>query len=118
MRILITVSPLMYRESLALAIYQHRPDFEVRITLPEDSHEEVGRFDPHVLVRADNDGFDPLLLERIPCWVEVMYSDHMNARIALDGSIEEISDMPIDDLLRVVDEAEQFLLRGKRGTSP
>jgi hypothetical protein len=38
----------------------------------------------------------------------------MNARIALDGSIEEISDMPIVDLLRVVDEAEQFFLRGKR----
>jgi hypothetical protein len=111
MRILITVSPRMYREALALAIYRHRPDFEVRITPPEDIDEEVGSFDPHVLVRADNDGFDPLLLERIPCWVEVMYSDHMNARIALDGSIEEIKDMPIADLLKVVDEAERFLLR-------
>ena len=26
--------------------------------------------------------------------------------------IEEISDMPIDDLLRVVDEAERLVLRG------
>ncbi len=117
MRILITVSPLMYREALALAVHRHHPDFEVRIASPEDSHEEVSRFDPHLLVRAYNDGLDPLLLESVPCWVEVMYTDTMNARIALDGSIEEISDMPIDDLLRVVDEAEQFLLRGKRGIS-
>ncbi len=118
MRILITVSPLMYREALALAVHRHHPDFEVRIASPEDSHEEVSRFDPHLLVRAYNDGLDPLLLESVPCWVEVMYTDTMNARIALDGTIEEISDMPIDDLLRVVDEAERFLLRGKRGTSP
>ena len=112
MRILITVSPLMYREALALAIHRHRPDFEVRIGPPENSYEKVGRFDPHVLVRADNDGLDPLLLERIPSWVEIMYTDSMNARIALDGSIEEVSDMPIDDLLRVVDEAERPVLRG------
>jgi hypothetical protein len=112
MRILITVSPLMYREALALAIHRHRPDFEVRIASPKDSDEKVRRFDPHVLVRADTDGLDLLMLESVPCWVEVMYSDSMNARIALDGSIEEISDMPIDDLLRVMDEAERFLLRG------
>jgi len=104
----------MYREALALAVHRHRPDLEVKIASPEDSSEEVRRFDPHLLVRADNDGFDPLLLERIPFWVEVMYSDSMNARVALDGSIEEVSDMPIDDLLNVVDEAVQFLLRGKR----
>ncbi len=111
MRILITVSPRMYREALALAIHRHRPDYEVRIASPEDVYEEVGRFDPHLLVRADNDGLDLLMLESVPSWVEVIYTDSMNARIALDGSIEEISDMPIDDLLKVVDEAERFLLR-------
>jgi len=101
----------MYREALVLAVHRHRPDFEVRMAPPEDIYEEVGRFHPHVLVIADNDSVDPLLLEQVLCWVEVIYTDSMNARIALDGSIEEIRDIAIDDLLRVVNEAEQFLLQ-------
>ena len=63
-------------------------------------------------MRNDNDGLDPLLLEHVPCWVEVMYTDNMNAKISVDGSIEEVSDIAIDDLLRVADEAEQLLLGG------
>ena len=112
MRILITISPRMYREALTLAVQRHRPDFEVRMAAPEDIEEQVRHFDPHMIVRTDNDGLDPLLLEHIPCWVEVMYTDSMNAKIGVDGSIEEVSDMPIDDLLRVADEAEQLVLHG------
>ncbi len=112
MRILITVTPRMYREALALAVHRHRPDFEVRMTAPEDVYEEMGRFNPHVLVRSDDDDLDPLLLEHVPCWVEVMYTDSMNAKIGVDGSIEEVSDAAMDDLLRVVDEAEQLILGG------
>ena len=112
MRILITVTPRMYREALALAVQRHRPHFEVRMAPPEDIEELLGRFNPHLIVRNDNDGLDPLLLEHIPCWVEVMYTDSMNAKISVDGSIEEVSDIAIDDLLRVADEAEQLLLRG------
>jgi hypothetical protein len=58
-RILITVSPLMYREALAAAVHQHRPDLEVRIAPPEDVEVELGRFSPHLLVRNDTDGLDP-----------------------------------------------------------
>ena len=112
MRILITVSPRMYREALGLAVHQQRPDSDVRMAAPENAYEEVGRFNPHVLVRSDDDGLDPLLLEHVSCWVEIMYTDSMNARIALDGSSEEIGDIAIDDLLRVVDEAERLVLRG------
>ena len=109
-RVLITVSPRMYREALALAVHRHRPDFEVRMAAPEGVYEEMGRFNPHVLVRSDNDDRDPLLLERVLCWVEVMYTDSMNAKIGVDGSIEEVSDMAMDGLLAVVEQAEQMVL--------
>ncbi len=111
MRILIPVTPRMYREALAAAVHRHRPEFEVRMAPPEDIYELVGRFNPHLIVRNDNDGLDPQLLEHVSCWVEVMYTDSMNAKIALDGTIEEVSDIAIDDLLRVVDEAERLVLR-------
>jgi hypothetical protein len=66
-------------------------------------------------VRNDNDGLEPLLLEHIPCRVEIMYTDGMNAKIALEGSIEEVSDIAIDDLLTVADEAEQILFGVSEG---
>ncbi len=111
-RILITVSPLMYREALAAAVHRHRPEFEVRMAPPKDIYKEIGRFNPHLIVRADNDGVDPALLERVPYRVEIMYTDSMNAKIALDGSIEEVSDMTINDLLRVVDKVQRLALQG------
>ena len=111
MRILITVTPRMYREALALAVHRHRPDLEVRIAPPENVSEAVRSFRPHLLVRHDSDGIDPGVLAGVPSYVEVLYTDSMGARISVDGSIEKISDMTIDDLLRVVDGAEQFLLR-------
>jgi hypothetical protein len=108
-RILIIVSPRMYREALALAVHRYRHHFEVRMAAPEDVYEEVELFNPHVLVRNDNDDLDPMLLERVLCWVEVVYTDSMSAKISLDGSIEEVSDIAMDDLLRVVDEAERLV---------
>jgi len=55
-RILITVSPLMYRESLALAIHRSRPDFEVLLGAPESLDGQEESFRPHLLVRNDTDG--------------------------------------------------------------
>jgi hypothetical protein len=102
---LVTVSPLMYREAIALSLHQHRPDFEVRIAPPEAAEEEVRDFEPHLLVHNDTDGLDPSVLAGVPCWVEVLYSDSMDAKISVDGRIEEAKDVSTDDLLRAADEA-------------
>ena len=105
MRALITVSPLMYREAIAHSLSQHRPGFEVRIAPPEAAEEEVRAFGPDLLVRNDTDGLDPKVLEGVPCWVEVLYSDSMDAKISAEGCLEEVGDICTDDLLRVADEA-------------
>ena len=55
-RILIMVSPLMYREALALAIHQRHSDFEVLLGAPESLDGEAESFRPHLLVRNDTDG--------------------------------------------------------------
>ena len=105
MRTLITVSPLMYREAVAHCVRQRRPGFEVRIAAPEAVEEEVRAFEPHLLVHNDTDGLDQKVLAGIPCWVEVLYSDSMDARICMDGWVEEIRDICTDDLLCVADQA-------------
>jgi hypothetical protein len=109
LRVLISISPRMYREALALSVYRHRPDLEVRIALPEAITEETRRFRPHLLMRNDNDGVEPEALAGIPYWVEVLYGDSMNARISADGHVTEVQDIAMDDLLRLVDEKEELV---------
>ena len=105
MRVLITVSPRMYREATALSLHQRRPHFEVRIAPPEAAEEEVRGFQPHLLVHNDTDGLDERVLESVLCWVEVCYSDSMDAKISVDGGLEEVKDISTGDLLRAADEA-------------
>ena len=112
MRMLITLSPLLYREAIAHSVRQSRPGFEVRIAPPEAVEEEVRAFEPHLLVRNDTDGIDHKVLEGVPCWVEVQYSDSMDAKICLDGRVEEAKDISTENLLRVADEA----VTGRRET--
>jgi hypothetical protein len=105
MRVLITLMPRMYREAIALSLRQRRPGYEVRIAAPENAEEEVRVFAPRLLVHNDTDGLDPRVLTNVPCWIEVLYSDSMDARISVDGRIEENPDISMDILLRVADEA-------------
>jgi hypothetical protein len=105
MRILVTITPRMYREAIAGYLLLHRPGYEVRSAAPADAEEEVILFAPHLLVHTDTDGLDPGVLRNIPCWIEVLYSDSMGARISVEGRIEENPDISTKVLLRVADES-------------
>ncbi len=45
------------------------------------------------------------MLAGVPCWIEVLYSDSMDAKISVDGRVEEAKDISTEELLRVADEA-------------
>ncbi len=111
MRVLITLTPRMYREAIAYSLGQSRPDFEVRTAAPEEAEEEVRGFGPQLLVRNDTDGLEPLVLAGVPCRVEVLYSDSMEAKVCLAGRVEEAEDMSTEGLLRVADEAADLMRR-------
>ena len=115
MRILVTVKPQMYRETVALTLHKHRPDAEVMIATSESLDGEVTRFRPHLLVRNDDDGAGPESLNAIACRIEILYTDGMGARINLDGRVWKIDDMCVEDLLAVVDEAEELTSREPAG---
>lgn len=109
MRVLITVQPLMYREAIALAIHNRRPDIEVLLG-PEDSLDgEVERFAPHLLVRNDTDGANMERKTGALCWIELIYSDGLNARVSLDGEVWEIEDICIDDLISLIERTERLI---------
>jgi hypothetical protein len=94
----------MYREAIAHSLSQRRPGIEVRIASPEDAEEEVRAFGPRLLLRNDTDGIDPGVLEDVPYWVGVLYSDSMDAKICVEGRLEEARDISTDELVRVADE--------------
>jgi hypothetical protein len=105
LRILVALTPRLYREAIALSICQHRPGYEVRIAVLRDVEEEVRVFAPRLLVHTDTDGLDPEVLRGVPCRIEVLFSDSMSTRINVDGRVEESLDISTDVLLRVADEA-------------
>lgn len=105
MRILVSITPRMYREVIVLYLRQHRPSYEVRSTALGSVEEEVRVFAPHLLVHNDTEGLEARMLINVHSWMEVLYSNGMDARISVGGRIEEIPDISMDILLRVADEA-------------
>ena len=108
MRILIANTPLMYRETLALAIHRHNPEFEVMIADPASLDGEAERFGPHALVR-DDDGIEVGSPDSVVCWVGIIIDDHLKARISMDGEVSEVHEVSLNELLAALDEAAKFV---------
>ncbi len=108
MRVLVTVKPRMYREAIAFALQRNRPEAEVMLVPEEVLDGQVKNFAPHVLVHTGADRVVPEgLLSSVVCRMEVLYTDGMAARVSVGGSSYTIEDASMEDLLALVDKAEQ-----------
>ena len=109
-RVLVTVEPRMYREAIALAVQRDRPEAEVMLVPDEILDGQVENFAPHVLVRNDSDRAVPEgLLSSVVCRMEVLYTDGMAARVSVGDRSYTIEDASMEDLLSLVDEAEELV---------
>ncbi len=63
MRVLVTLSPRMYREAVALSIHRNRPGLDVRAAPPEEAEREIDAFRPRLLVPA---GLASISYQRCP----------------------------------------------------
>ena len=113
MRILIANTPLMYRETLALAIHRHNPDYEVMIADPASMDGEATRFRPHALVR-DDDGIEVGSPDGVVCWVGIIIDNHLKARISINGKVSEVHEVSLEKMLAVLDEVAEFV--SKKGS--
>ena len=68
-------------------------------------------FAPHLLVHNDTDGLERAALERVPSWVEIGYSDSMDAWVYSGGHLKKYEDISTAILLGVVDEVAEQLRR-------
>ncbi|MCA1731603.1 MAG: hypothetical protein LC751_20020 [Actinobacteria bacterium] len=114
MRILVANSPLMYRESLALAIQRARPNFEVLIANPGKLNGQVESLAPHALVR-DDDGVETSSPDGVVSWVGIIIDNHLNARISVNGKISEIHDICLEEFLTALDETERLISANNKG---
>ena len=122
-RVLVALTPRMYREVIALSIHRSRPGLDVRSAPPEEAGQEIGTFRPHLLVHNDTAPIPEGALAGVDCRVEVLYSDSMSVRVHVGGRVEEVGDMGVGGLLGVVDEAARLPAGGVpsedgRGAAP
>lgn len=117
MRILVTISPRLYREAIALVIHRHRPDYEVLLAPPDSLDGEAERFGPHALVQdANEEGLPPGVPDGVVCHVQVLKTtDRMDATIELGGATSELRDITLEELFAALEEAERLSLQGDGG---
>jgi hypothetical protein len=104
-RILVAIEPLMYREVIALHFRQEHPRSEVVLASKQTLRAEAERIKPHLIVANE---VPPELKER-GFWVEMPTGDMPVATISADGYSGTIHDVSLEDLLAVVDRAEEEL---------
>ena len=116
MRILITITPRLYREVIALCIHRRHPDFEVLLAPPWPLDGSVERFGPHVLVQdGDEAGLPPALAEGLVCRVRILKKpERIEATIELYRTTSEIRDACLEDVFGVLEEAERLSLLSHR----
>ena len=115
-RILVTITPRMYREVIALSIHRRRPDFEVLLVPPWHLDGRAERFEPHVLVHdADEAGLPPAVAEGVVCRVQILKKpERIEATIELNGTTTEVRDASLEDVFGVLEEAERLSLLSQR----
>ena len=104
-RVLVVLSPRMYREAIALSVHRGRPDLDVKVAPPESAESEIAAFRPDLLIHNDTAQIDGASLAEVPFRVEVLYSDGLDARVSADGEARRIDDASTEDLLGLVDRA-------------
>jgi hypothetical protein len=114
MRVLVANDPQVYREVIADALPKLRPLVEVFAAEPEELEREAERVRPHLVLCSRK--VDDSLLARdghLLAWM-VLHPDGEDRAEVGDASERTtllLQGVALDDLLKVVDETEQLLLR-------
>src|SRR5918995_7053265 len=110
-RILVAIDPQMYREVLASHFRQERPLSEVVLASSQALQSEAERTKPHLIFA--NELPPELKEEGSSFWVELRASDLLVATISADGYSDTVRDVSLEDLIAVVDKAEEELAQNE-----
>ena len=105
MVVLVAIEPRLYRQVMGKAIQGLRPHVEVIVLDPDTLGAGIRRLDPELVFANRPDTFAPTGRS---AWVEFRPYEQQPARICLAGRRRELEAVGLDDLLSVVDEAEEL----------
>ena len=106
-----------YREAIALALGELRPNLEVRQAPLAEVGRELRGFDPHVVVCSETGDGRP---GGRGAWVQVLTNDEGDerpAQLCLEGERWNTEDPTLRDILDVLDEVQRRLREGSLGAT-
>ena len=111
-RILVAIEPQMYGEVLAFHFRQERPLSEVVLASSQTLWAEAEHMRPHLIIASEVSPELELIKEKSSFffyWVEVRMVDGLVATISANGHSDTIQDVSLEELVAVVDKAEEEL---------
>src|SRR5215204_3405919 len=106
LRILLANEPRAYREAIAQALHQLRPDVEIETAEPPDLDTSIRQFVPDMVICSEA---TDTVRSNVRVWVE-LYPEHNSRSIAnIAGKYEEYAEIQFSDLLSIVDRTEDLV---------
>jgi hypothetical protein len=106
MRVLIAITPAMYQQTLALFLKEYRPSAKVETTDLANLNPEVERFGPDLLICHET---STEIRKRVFSWIEIRYTNSLDAIVSVEGKETRIEDIDIEELLGVLDQTEELV---------
>ncbi len=105
MRVVVACEPRYYREVIGETIRGLRPAVEVVIVDPEELADGVSHLDPDLVISVHPASLDP---GSRSAWVEFVPYEKPAATVSIGGRRQELEELMLEDLLSVVDEADEL----------
>ena len=99
-RILVACELQSYRQALAAAFRELRPDVEVFEAEMEDLDQEVERLGPHLVVCSK---LTAQVEDRAPSWVELYPNHGSRSVVSVLGERSSVEELQLSDLLSIID---------------
>ena len=109
-RIVMAIEPQMYQEVFAFHLRHQRPQSEVMLASSQTLQDEAKHVSPHLIVA--NEVPPEYKKKKGVFWVELCMAGRLEATISTNTHSNNINEVSLQDLLAVVDKAEEKLAYG------
>ena len=105
-RILVANDPTSYREAIAAALRELRPNVEVLETEAGDLNREVNRSRPGLVLCSR---VTEPVKNLVPNWLELYPDQGSRSVVSIVGELSSFDDIELSDLLSFVDQTEGLI---------
>ena len=107
---MIAIEPRSYGQVIGNAIHKLRPHLDVVVVKPENLVSEAEALHPELLFSHLRGAEMPT--GKVGAWVELSVEPDRPSTACVGGQLKELSNLNLDGLLALVDEAERYFGEG------